>query len=219
MRKILLLSTALLLSAGITACQSDTTETKASIPETTQETTVAETTVITTAAETESSTATPESQASADIQNTPDSGSPSVNTATGIVQDATMNVVTLLIEDGTPYSFSTMDAEKESGKDGITIGSTVTVTYDGDLKEDGSLTTATKVVVEDIKTNTLTGTVEDGSMNNLMVTADDGTVYSFSTMNAVKDVADGIIIGNTVTVTYIGDLKSDGYLTATMVTD
>ena len=63
----------------------------------------------------------------------------------GIIDDASMNTLTMITTDGVTVSFSTMEADK-TGADGLTIGTAVRVYYEGELATDGnSITIATRV--------------------------------------------------------------------------
>lgn len=71
------------------------------------------------------------------------------NTITGVIIDATMiNVV--IVNGCDTMTFSTMDADK-SEVNGILIGDTATVTYNGDIKKNNNFANATKLVVNPIQ--------------------------------------------------------------------
>lgn len=61
----------------------------------------------------------------------------------GIVEDATMNTITIQTSDGQSLSFATEGAET-SYKDGLVIGIPVKITYTGEIKETD--TSDTKVI-------------------------------------------------------------------------
>lgn len=65
-------------------------------------------------------------------------------TCTGVIEDASMNTVTVSVEGAEPVTFCTIDADK-SEANGLLLGSSITVTYKGELK-DG--TPALKVTVD-----------------------------------------------------------------------
>lgn len=56
---------------------------------------------------------------------------------------------------------------------------------------------------------TVSGIITDATMNTVMVTDQDGKSTPFSTIDAQKTVQDGILIGDSVTITYQG-IIADG---------
>lgn len=64
---------------------------------------------------------------------------------------------------------------------------------------------------------TFTGTITDATMNTVTVTNADGT-YTFSTMNADKSEANGLLLGAPVVVDYNGKLE-EGAAAAKVATD
>ena len=64
---------------------------------------------------------------------------------------------------------------------------------------------------------TVTGVVTDAAMNTLTVKMADGAELSFSTMDATVDMKDGLLLGDTVAITYTGDIK-DGDTSGASVT-
>lgn len=65
----------------------------------------------------------------------------------------------------------------------------------------------TAAATPDEKIETISGTVSDGSMNTLTLITDDGKTYSFLTEGVdIHATQAGILIGDPVTVTYIGTL-------------
>lgn len=64
------------------------------------------------------------------------------------------------------------------------------------------------------KEQVATGIICDGSMNTLMIVSTNGDTLSFSTMDADKTQANGLLIGDTAQVFYTG---KTGLLTATKV--
>lgn len=67
------------------------------------------------------------------------------NTACGVIVDATMNSVMIVSQAGDTLSFSTVDAERV-GPDGILIGDTATVYFQGEVRP-GQAVSVTKMVV------------------------------------------------------------------------
>ncbi len=85
------------------------------------------------------------------VQTAPAENIPAEDEVTGVVYDATMNTVVLITTQGDTLSFGGMeDAEKVTSDQGLLIGDTVVVTYEGDLKQANSfpMATASKVVVK-----------------------------------------------------------------------
>jgi len=66
---------------------------------------------------------------------------------TGTITETTMNNLTIKTTDGQEMNFSTTDAEKETGKDGLLLDEKVAVTYDPAIKQDDNYWTATKIKV------------------------------------------------------------------------
>lgn len=135
----------------------------------------------------------------------------------GVVTDATMNTLTIELANGATYTFSTGDAEMDTGADGLLVGDTVTVYYQGELAVDQQVQTVTVTRVEVTAqpvssqetqaTSTIEGTVIDASMNTMTIATAAGEEYTFSTMDAEIDPGtNGIVIGAPVTVTYAGTL-------------
>ena len=132
----------------------------------------------------------------------------SVNMYIGEVRDASMNGLLIITQDGVEREFVTADAKVVPlGDDGIAIGDYVAVTYAGQLERD------TAVLVEEIDqadVNFVTGTVQDATMNTLTITTEDGAERTFDTSLAEVEADEaGIQIGDTVSVTYMGNLERD----------
>lgn len=66
----------------------------------------------------------------------------------GIVEDATMNTITIQTSDGQSLSFATEGAET-SYKDGLIIGIPVKITYTGEIKETDTSDTKVIRIVEE----------------------------------------------------------------------
>lgn len=66
----------------------------------------------------------------------------------GIVEDATMNTITIQTSDGQSLSFATEGAET-SYKDGLVIGIPVKITYTGEIKETDTSDTKVICIVEE----------------------------------------------------------------------
>ncbi len=67
-----------------------------------------------------------------------------VKTLTGVIEDASMNTVTVKAEGAEPVTFSTVDADKTEAN-GLLLGSSITVSYKGELVDGVQ---AVKVVVD-----------------------------------------------------------------------
>ena len=133
---------------------------------------------------------------------------------TGTVQDASMNQLQLLYEDGTTYTILKDDNTKTDS--GITVGCVARVFHKGSIKDgmvateiqfisaapqDGGGTTST----EDGGIMYLTGTVTDASMNSLQLLYEDGNTYTIIKDDNTK-VDEGIEVGSTVRVYHVGVL-------------
>ena len=72
-------------------------------------------------------------------------------TLTGVVDDGTMNTLTVKTADGSLYMFDKSQAEVTTGTTGIVIGNPVSITYSGELNPDEVSQTVevTKILVED----------------------------------------------------------------------
>ena len=72
-------------------------------------------------------------------------------TPTGVVDDGTMNTLTVKTADGSLYMFDKSQAEVTTGTTGIVIGNPVSITYSGELNPDEVSQTVevTKILVED----------------------------------------------------------------------
>lgn len=72
-------------------------------------------------------------------------------TLTGVVDDGTMNTLTVKTADGSLYMFDKSQAEVTTGTTGIVIGNPVSITYCGELNPDEVSQTVevTKILVED----------------------------------------------------------------------
>lgn len=70
---------------------------------------------------------------------------------TGVVDDGTMNTLTVKTADGSLYMFDKSQAEVTTGTTGIVIGNPVSITYTGELNPDEVSQTVevTKILVED----------------------------------------------------------------------
>ena len=70
---------------------------------------------------------------------------------TGVVDDGTMNTLTVKTADGSLYMFDKSQAEVTTGTTGIVIGNPVSITYSGELNPDEVSQTVevTKILVED----------------------------------------------------------------------
>lgn len=102
--------------------------------------------------QTQESTTTTNTETESETEQTSDSDT-SMNeedsqVISGIVEDATMNTITIQTSDGQSLSFATEGAET-SYKDGLVIGIPVKITYTGEIKEaDTSDTKVIRIVEE-----------------------------------------------------------------------
>ena len=65
----------------------------------------------------------------------------------------------------------------------------------------------------------LTGTIISASMNDLVLRTSDNKEYSCSTLNATKDLKNGVTIGATVTVTLDSTTSENGMFKASKISD
>lgn len=102
--------------------------------------------------QTQESTTTTNTETESETEQTSDSDTSNSDTSmneedsqviSGIVEDATMNTITIQTSDGQSLSFATEGAET-SYKDGLVIGIPVKITYTGEIKETD--TSDTKVI-------------------------------------------------------------------------
>ncbi len=72
---------------------------------------------------------------------------------TVVVDDGTMNTLTVKTADGSLYMFDKSQAEVTTGTTGIVIGNPVSITYTGELNPDEVSQTVevTKILVEDLE--------------------------------------------------------------------
>lgn len=59
------------------------------------------------------------------------------------------------------------------------------------------------------KVSTVTGVIQDATMNTVIIQTEDGRTLSFSTMDADKTNADGLLIGDTVVISYTGEIDGE----------
>lgn len=123
-------------------------------------------------------------------------------TATGFVTDLGVDGVLVIDVDGTDYTFNITNAQQNYAN-GILVGNEVTVTYVGDLSDSAN---ATVYSVVDSATNTnnqsrITGTIQSASMNGLALVTDDNATLAISTDGATVNCANGILVGEKITVT------------------
>lgn len=123
----------------------------------------------------------------------------------GAIEDATMNTITIKTIAGDTYSFTKENASVEVGN-GLLIGENVTIYYTGTL-QDAQNQTAEAVRITD--ETTLTGKITDATMNTITIGIEGDKVFSFGTEDASVEAADGLLIGETVTIYYTGDLDAE----------
>lgn len=126
----------------------------------------------------------------------------------GTVEDATMNTLTLKVEDGTSYSFTTSNAYVV-GKDGIRVDQKATVTYIGDVEDTDPNPLAVKIVMEDsyntpeAELNAFSGEVAQIEEESIVLESADGDFYTF----VAEDLdLSSYKVGDTVQVFYTGTI-------------
>ncbi|MDO5417137.1 MAG: hypothetical protein Q4F29_08060 [Lachnospiraceae bacterium] len=133
-------------------------------------------------------------------------------TIAGVIQDATMNTVTIQAASGKTYQFSTMIAQTVTGDKGIAVGENVEITYLGELAEGDGGNTALRVITEegsgdaDATYKALTGSFVSGADGSVTIQAEDGSEFTFALGENV-DVSD-FEAGEAVEVIYEGSLTS-----------
>lgn len=126
----------------------------------------------------------------------------------GTVEDATMNTLTLKVEDGTSYSFTTSNAYVV-GKDGIRVDQKATVTFIGDVEDTDPNPLAVKIVMEDsyntpeAELNAFTGEVAQIEEDSIVLESADGDFYTF--VSEDLDLS-SYKVGDTVQVFYTGTI-------------
>lgn len=128
----------------------------------------------------------------------------------GTITDATMNTLTLKLEDGNSYSFTTSNAYVVA-KNGITNDKKATVTYIGDIDDTDSNPVAVKIVMEDsynspdAELNAFIGEVAqiEPENNSIVLEAENGDFYTF-----VNDDIDftAYKVGSTLKIFYTGSI-------------
>lgn len=107
--------------------------------------------------QTQESTTTTNTETESETEQTSDSDTSNSDTSMneedsqvifGIVEDATMNTITIQTSDGQSLSFATEGAET-SYKDGLVIGIPVKITYTGEIKETDTSDTKVIRIVEE----------------------------------------------------------------------
>lgn len=102
----------------------------------------------------------------------------------GTVEDATMNTLTLKLEDGKSYTFTTSNAYMAS-KDGILVDKKATVTFIGEIEDTEPNPLAVKVVMEnaygtpEAELNAFSGEVAQIEENSIVLESADGDFYTF----------------------------------------
>ena len=102
----------------------------------------------------------------------------------GTVEDATMNTITLKLEDGESYTFNTANAYVV-GKNGITVDKEATVTFIGDVEDTDPNPLAVKIVMEDsyntpeAELNAFSGEVAQIEEDSIVLESADGDFYTF----------------------------------------
>lgn len=103
----------------------------------------------------------------------------------GTVEDAAMNTLTLKMEDGMTYTFTTTNAYVV-GKEGITVDKKATVTFIGEAEDTDPNPLAVKIVMEDsyntpeAELNAFSGEVAQIEENSIVLESADGDFYTFT---------------------------------------
>lgn len=142
MKKKILASIVLVIILAISGCGSSPNQ-PADNSQTSQ--TQESTTTTNTDTETESKT---EQTSDSDTSNDTSMNEEDSQVISGIVEDATMNTITIQTSDGQSLSFATEGAET-SYKDGLIIGIPVKITYTGEIKETDTSDTKVIRIVEE----------------------------------------------------------------------
>lgn len=141
MKKKILASIVLVIILAISGCGSSPNQ-----PADNSQTSQTQESTTTTNTETESKT---EQTSDSDTSNSDTSmNEEDSQVISGIVEDATMNTITIQTSDGQSLSFATEGAET-SYKDGLVIGIPVKITYTGEIKETDTSDTKVIRIVEE----------------------------------------------------------------------
>lgn len=201
MRKQYLILAAACLTIGITACgnsstQSTTAQTSAET-EASQE--ASEGTERTDETETEGSSAAEETEEAAE------------KTVTGRVDGIDGTVLSISGQNDIAYQIDIADAEA-GGSLEVGQGDQIQIVFtdsDEEVKTALSYDILTSAQLEGDQDPILSGVVADASMNTIAVEAESGNTYHFSTAIAQMVTGDGgIVIGENVDVTYLGELPA-----------
>lgn len=126
----------------------------------------------------------------------------------GTVEDASMNNLTLKLEDGNSYTFTTTNAYVV-GKEGILVDKKATVTFIGDIDDTEPNPLAVKVVMEDsyntpeAELNAFSGEVAQIEGSSIVLESADGDFYTF-----VSDKIDfsSYKVGDALKIFYTGTI-------------
>lgn len=126
----------------------------------------------------------------------------------GTVEDATMNTLTLKLEDGESYTFNTSNAYVVA-KEGILVDKKATVTFIGDIEDTDPNPLAVKIVLEDsydtpeAELNAFTGDVAQIEEDSIVLESGDGDFYTF-----VSDEINfsSYKVGDTLQIFYTGTI-------------
>lgn len=156
-----------------------------------------------------------------------------LDASTGTVVSLKSNKLTIETSGGKELEFDITDAVKKGEKD-IKTGNSVAVVYSGSVSGTDTTGATVEIVIampasdtdttgtssSDSKSGQMTGTVEEYTEGGKLVIENnaDGEKYYFSTANATVSGSEDIEEGDSVTVSYTGDIDGNDLVPATKIT-
>ncbi len=134
-------------------------------------------------------------------------------TVEGILEAFSGHLLTLKATNGEELEFDVAKAIIETAH-GLLAGDDILLTYTGSINgSDTSKAVVSKVtdVSQEDSAPTeyiVTGTLIDATMNTMVIETSGGEQLTFSTALAQHDIKNGVLLGNTIIVTYTGDIVS-----------
>ncbi len=167
-----------------------------------------------TKAEEETTTPTAKAETEAEASKAADKEEEALNEITGTIKSFTGGYLYLQADDGSgTLEFNLSEAQLDC-KNGILSGDQVTVFYEGEIKGwDTSKVQVSHITdqvdKEELKPETLIGTVADVTTNTLSIRKDDQDTISFISTGADVQFSNGLELGSWVEVTYLGKLQGN----------
>lgn len=156
-----------------------------------------------------------------------------LDASTGTIVSFKSNKLTIKTSSSKELEFDITDAVKKGEKD-IKTGNSVAVVYSGSVSGTDTTGATVEIVIampasdtdttgtssSDSKSGQMTGTVEEYTEGGKLVIEnnEDGEKYYFSTGNATVSGSEDIEEGDSVTVSYTGDIDGNDLVSATKIT-